>query len=526
MRITNKIMQNNNLNNINTNKILQDKLSTQMSTQKKISRPSEDPVVAIRALSLRTSVTEITQYYSKNVPDAKSWLEVTEGALKNTAAVITDMIKQCTKGANGDLTSGDREIILEQLDALRDEVYSTGDSDYAGRYVFTGYRTDVPMSFQKAEEINYRITQQLDNSAIDDVTFVKTTKDLGGGVNVDLADINGTNYDVYDFEETDISSVSVHRIRLAYNACSAGVAPAITDVNGNPLVAAGNMQTVHSFDVPSAYELASDSANADKAYYIPETGEIVLGEDLYADLMGMKDDPSTVASNEGEIRIVYEKDQWLKGDLRPEHYYACVSTENVNGTPVVKDYNPGYLDGRNLEKQAIEYDIGFSQTIRVNSTADECYDPQISREVDDLVKALRDVQDMEKVTEDLKDRVAKEKDPDTRDVLKKRLDAANKSLTLLKDKSQKLFERGITRMQGYLDDTNLALTNCGTRSSKLALVETRLSSQKITFETLKSENEDIDIAEIMINLSAAGLTYNASLLASGKVMQNTLMNFI
>lgn len=50
MRITNKIMQNNNLSNINTNKILQDRLSTQMSTEKKINRPSDDPVVAIRAL--------------------------------------------------------------------------------------------------------------------------------------------------------------------------------------------------------------------------------------------------------------------------------------------------------------------------------------------------------------------------------------------------------------------------------------------------------------------------------------------
>ena len=70
MRITNKIMRNNNLANINTNKIYQDKLSTQMSTQKKISRPSEDPVVAIRALRLRSNVTEVTQYYSKNIPDA------------------------------------------------------------------------------------------------------------------------------------------------------------------------------------------------------------------------------------------------------------------------------------------------------------------------------------------------------------------------------------------------------------------------------------------------------------------------
>ena len=72
MRVTNKIIQNNNLANINTNKVYQDTLSTQMSTQKKINRPSDDPVVAIRALRLRSNVTELTQYYSKNIPDAES----------------------------------------------------------------------------------------------------------------------------------------------------------------------------------------------------------------------------------------------------------------------------------------------------------------------------------------------------------------------------------------------------------------------------------------------------------------------
>lgn len=117
-------MQNNNLTNINMNKVLQDRLSTQMSTEKKISKPSDDPVIAIRALRLRGNVTEVTQYYSKNIPDAESWLNVTEGALKNTSSIITNMIAQCTKGSNGDLTSKEREIILEQLKALRDEVYS------------------------------------------------------------------------------------------------------------------------------------------------------------------------------------------------------------------------------------------------------------------------------------------------------------------------------------------------------------------------------------------------------------------
>lgn len=541
MRITNKIMQNNNLSNINGNKVLQDRLSTQMSTQKKISRPSEDPVVAIRALRLRSNVTEVSQYYSKNIPDAQSWLEVTEGALKNTSAIITNMITQCTKASNGELTSGDREIILEQLKALRDEVYATGDADYAGRYVFTGYRTDVSLSFLEDETKDYTITQQLSRDSIDEFTFVKTTNDVNGQT-VDLGEINSTNYNQIDIDETDISSATVHRIRLGYNDCK-DVVPQITrvtgaDADGNAvaepiMVDDGNgqmvplvVENVHSYAVPTAYELAADPANANKAYFIPETGELVLGDAVYSKMMGMQDDGSTATVNEGEIRVTYHKEEWLKGDLRPEHYYACSAEETIDQNTQVVEYNMEYLTGIDVPKQSIEYDVGFNQTIRVNSTADECYNPEIGREVDDLIKALQDVQDMEEVASKLKGLVETETDVDKRKTLQNRLDAANKALALLKDKSQKMFERGITKMQGYLDDTNLSLTNCGTRSSKLALIESRLQTQKTNFETLKSENEDVDITEVAIQLTSAELTYEAALMATGKVMQNTLMNFI
>ena len=53
MRMTNKIMRSNSLYNINQNKILEDKLNTQLATGSKVNRPSDDPVVAIRALRLR-----------------------------------------------------------------------------------------------------------------------------------------------------------------------------------------------------------------------------------------------------------------------------------------------------------------------------------------------------------------------------------------------------------------------------------------------------------------------------------------
>lgn len=538
MRITNKIMQKNNLSNINTNKIYQDKLSTQMSTQKKINRPSDDPVVAIRALRLRSSVTEITQYYSKNIPDAESWLSVTEDALKNLSAITTNMITLCTKGANGPLKTEDRQIILEQLKKLGEEVYTTGDADYAGRYVFTGYRTDTPLSFDAEQNIKYEITEQLTNSIIDSVTKVNTGK---------LEDLNSANFNsagMRDIIEDDISAVEVHRIRLAYDDCyfEGGVKisfqKAQTGADGKPVVDADGkvvydtvtwpnddvpVHIMHSYDNPDPYNYIADEAHKDDVVFIPETGELLLGENRYQELMELKDDDTTLA-NESEIRVTYEKDHWQKGDLRPEHYFYCKSNPGDTEKEIV--YNKSYLTA-NAERQDIEYDVGYNQTIRVNSTADQCFKHGIGREVDDLVNAMQEVLDLEALQTSMQKMLdAMEDGTEDKKILQNQMDALGKALTLAKDKEQKLFEGGITAFQGYLGDANLCITECGTRSSKLELIKNRTQNQKTTFETLKSENEDIDITEVAIQLTSAELTYEAALMATGKVSQTTLMNYI
>ena len=316
MRITNKIMQRNNLSNINTNKMYQDKLSTQMSTQKKINRPSEDPVVAIRSLRLRSNVTEITQYYSKNIPDAESWIKITEDSLSKLSDIIANMAAQCTRGTNSDFTTTDRGTILEQLKLLADEVYATGDADYAGRYVFTGLRTDTPLSFLSEQERNYTITEQLDKSALSTAVLSVNTGNV--------LDINSSNYNTNPYDqitEDDITSVDVHRIRLAYNDCSDTYTPKISFIkdggNGNieEVLWAGvagttpppQYEIVKMNSHQDPYTFAADPANKDKIVYIPETGELLLGEDAYKEVMAKKDLESTSNINEGEIRITYEK---------------------------------------------------------------------------------------------------------------------------------------------------------------------------------------------------------------------------
>ena len=172
MRVTNKIIQNNSITNINNNKVMEDKLNTQLATGKKINRPSDDPVVAIRSLRLRTSLTEIEQYYKKNVPDADNWLKITENSVDTTISLIKSMYSDCTSGSEGFKTADDRNAILGDLKGLRDEIFSAGNSEYAGRYVFTGYRTGVPLTFSNGTSKQYTITEQLDKSCLSDLTYM------------------------------------------------------------------------------------------------------------------------------------------------------------------------------------------------------------------------------------------------------------------------------------------------------------------------------------------------------------------
>lgn len=518
MRITNKIMQNNSLYNINNNKILQDKLSTQMSTQKAITRPSDDPVVAIRALRLRSSVSELTQYYKKNAPDAQSWIEVTGKGLSTVTDILTDMNRQANKGANKDYTSSELSIIVKQLQSLRDEFYATGNLDYAGRYVFTGYRTDTTMTFTKGEveetKPDYVIHEQGTMADFDSINYTYTAK---------LDGMNASNYDKNNVIEQDVVNGDIHRIRLAYNQVERFDGIQLVDKDGKKQTYTAD--TVSTTADPDPYKTIQDAnkAGTSKIVFVPETGEVLFSDKAYET---MNTAAGAISGSETEIRMNYKKSKWEVGDLRPEHYFACEGTTTKNGVTKTVSYNEEYLEGKK-EKQSIEYDVGYNQKIEVNTTADEVFNHNLDRDVDDLVNALVALEKIESTQTDLK-KVLSGLDEGTDDYKKvqTKLEAADKAFSYIRENIHDLMQHTITSIQQYLDDTNVAITDNGTRESRLDLISNRLMDQQTTFKTLQSENEDVDIADVTIQLTSTKLTYDAALMATGKIMQTSLMNYI
>lgn len=656
MRITNKVMQNNALVNINNNKVAQDMLNTQLATGKKVNRPSEDPIVAIRALRLRSDVDQVTQYLKKNAPDAESWLKLTEGALKTTVSVMKDMIEQCEKGTSDQLKTEDRQVIIDSLNELYKEVYDTGEGDYAGRYIFTGYRTDTSLSFGVPTTQQYKITQLFDRKDLEQMTYVDIAADATDFKLTDLSEVQYADGASALITENDIATVEYYRFRLAYGDLDEG---------NSAIVKVGDETYSPKLMTNAAEAYDYISKNAGEMVLIPSTGELLLGEKLY---QKMQDDPNNFS-------VTYTKSEWKSTDLRPQHYFyattggipasytatkdnifnptefnaLCMAANNAapsssntpskievtNGTKTLsfqlggvsddpnvvvvqgvgdlinkmndflrgtatvslvdegdgkgnghlkfeasdtgttKDlenikitavpknlgdespllsliglpaegidtgamatdatkedtsdmivYNPDYLTTRTIG-QAIEYQVGFNQYLQVNTYAEDVYKHGIGRDVEeitDLANKLTDIENMRAKLEEMsKDSQYSDKE---KEIIALDLEAAKKAETFTKDQLHKRFSNYITKMQGYLDDVDEALTVVGNRSARLALINNRLTDQKETFDNLKSDNEDADETEVAVNLSSAEVSYEAALMATSSMIQTTLLNYL
>ena len=509
MRITNKVMQNNSLRHINNNRTLQDTLNTQLSTGKKVDKPSDDPVVAIRALRLRSDVSQIDQYYKKNIEDAKSWLELTESSVKQTVTALTSMITQCETGASDQYTVQNKLVMIDSLKELKDEVYNIGNADYAGRYIFTGYRTNTSLTFgNDVKDQKYTVTEAFDFDDLEKMSFVDTDN---------LAGITKANYEdpaSTAVTEQVISSMDYYRFRLGYD----GLDTTQSSLSIQTLDGSVTIPMTVAADAETAYK--NSAANPGVCYIVPQTGEVVMGTDVYDQINNTLNADGTKAT----FTLSYDKTEWRNTDLRPEHYYHC-TTQDATGKNI--EYNDEYLDKGEWD-QSIKYQIGFDQNIQVNSYASDIFVTDIGRDIDeitDLAEKLSDVLEKHDMLKEMSKDTVSYTDAQL-DTIKGELAAADKAKAYLTDQLQKTFSKYITKMQGYLDLANRAVAEIGNRGAQVELVANRLSDQQTTFKELQSNNEDADATEVAVQLSSAQVSYEAALMATGKMISTTLLNYL
>ncbi len=509
MRITNQMITNNSLRNMQKSMNKVNKHTEQMTSGKKISQASEDPVIAIRALKLRTSVNQLQQYKEKNIPDAQSWLDITTTSLTNITTRVEDIQTYCVQGSTDSFNSTNRSAIIDALKELQDMVYNEGNSTYAGRYIFSGFKTDRPLSFTETEDTSkyaYDITQSFDatsleikNVVVDGVDYTKVDAYLDGS-------------ETYTLPNPEM----VYRLNLAYedinevnNNGDTVLDIVATDADGNAIDLTGFTQTV--MEPTDAYDYYK--VGADDIHIIKETGEIIFGENVYNTLK--------TAAN---IDVSYAKTDVHQNELRPEHYFECTQyTVQADGS--IKEVD--YTQPENGQK--IYYEVNFNQSLQVNTEGTKLISSDMSNDINDLIYALTELQAAEdakvKLEDMLKDLQYASSDAAVKQI-NKMIEDIDTEIAVKKENMQKTFSASITKFQEYSDQISAVQSDIGSRMSKLEMINTRVEEQFASFKELKSVNEDVETDEAIIDFNQAELVYESALAATSNIITKTLLDYL
>ncbi|OPY03911.1 MAG: Flagellar hook-associated protein 3 [Syntrophaceae bacterium PtaB.Bin038] len=112
-------------------------LMEQMASQKKINRPSDDPVGTTRVLDFR-GVRDTIAQYGRNIENADAWLQLSETKLEN----ISDLIGKAREAGINDQSSQTRQVLAQNVGSLLEEILALANSKFGERYLFAGSRTD------------------------------------------------------------------------------------------------------------------------------------------------------------------------------------------------------------------------------------------------------------------------------------------------------------------------------------------------------------------------------------------------
>lgn len=147
MRVTTNMLSDTYLDALSDNLSRLNESFSEMSSEKKITRASDDPAAALKILHSYRNLSDVAQKQS-SITDAQSWVNNSESAV-NTVNEIVKSVQSTLTAANSSATinSSNMQTYATQLQSDQSELLQTLNSTFSGRYVFGG-STDGPAPFR------------------------------------------------------------------------------------------------------------------------------------------------------------------------------------------------------------------------------------------------------------------------------------------------------------------------------------------------------------------------------------------
>ncbi|WP_351014926.1 flagellar hook-associated protein FlgL [Shewanella sp. AC91-MNA-CIBAN-0169] len=301
-----------------TNSILEKQSATnsimgQISSGKRVETAGDDPVAAIAIDNLKQKNTLVEQY-EKNIDYATNRIGLAESKIGSTESLMDSMREQLLRGANGSLSSNERQMIADEMRASLEELLSiTNSQDESGNYIFAGNKTNSqPFAFDTNGEIVYSGDSGVRKSVVasgitiatnvpGDTAFMNAPNPLGDyGVNYlssQQGDFNLTGANITD-ETSHISDIYT----FTFIDNGSGVDLQVTDSAGVIATSVANFDPTNSVSFNGIEVKLTGTPAAGDSFTI-EPQETVSIFDSFSQAINFLESPQATSSAQNKSQL-------------------------------------------------------------------------------------------------------------------------------------------------------------------------------------------------------------------------------
>ncbi|MCM2281609.1 MAG: flagellar hook-associated protein FlgL [Bdellovibrionaceae bacterium] len=198
MRIADKMNYEQVKHNLSKNRTEMADLQNQAATQKRVNKPSDDPVAATRVLAARTDIAS-GQQFIKNINMAKSFLEYSEQSLGELADALVRAKELAINQANdASANAKSREVVATEVEQIFNQTIQVGNRKLGDRFLFGGFRTTRPPFDPNGAYAgdNGEMKVSINKEALIAMNIPGSEVFLGSDVNVSSSDLSAEGDDI------------------------------------------------------------------------------------------------------------------------------------------------------------------------------------------------------------------------------------------------------------------------------------------------------------------------------------------
>lgn len=545
MRVTNSMMISNMLMNLNKNLNVMSRKQDELATGKKVIFASDNPVAAAKILKYKTDIADMNQF-SANTRDAMAWLDASESTISEMGSVLQRLRELAVKSANGTNTPSDMQKIKEEVTQLKENIISSANFNFAGRYVFSSHYTDKPLL--KADG-SYNIPITAQDIVDKPVAIYEVSAREYMPVGTHGLSILGYIPEVSDFQTAmpDAGNTGVpaakSAIRMGFSLTQnyAAGANINVDINGtvfavdksklqaNPLAPLDLQKVIDTFnDGVNGTTKLSDVADvyfdSQKNLVIRNKTTGTAGTVTLSNFAGVTN-PTNVTNLDAPVAMGSMTD--------PVAGINAVGTSVTAGSNLTNAQVPSFLG-----KQFVMTYNGQTKTITIPNDPLITTAAQLQTAVQTQVNTafgagavnvtMADGAPISFATVTAPGDVTKpelriQPVKTTQPELIKEL---NDFIGYLTTGDNAGCSNMIAEIDGHLNTLLAVRADVGARGSRLELIDARISENAVTFTRLLSDSQDADMSEVIMYLKNAENVYKAALSVGGRIIQPSLVDFI